>query len=63
MVQPAWHAATLSRMQQELDFHRFERKNDAPVVGAIEDSSIEQCGNIAMNGLHITTNPPRSFAD
>jgi hypothetical protein len=33
-------AAMLCRMQQELDFHSFEWKNDAPVVGAIEDAGV-----------------------
>jgi len=35
------HTAILSRMQQELDFHGFVWKNDAPVVCAIKDSGIQ----------------------
>jgi hypothetical protein len=36
-----WHAATLRRLQEELDFHSFEGENDAPVIRAIEDSSVK----------------------
>jgi hypothetical protein len=58
-----WQATTLCRLQQELDFHSFIWKNDAPIVRAIEDSSVKQCGNIGVDGLNITPNTPRSFAD
>jgi hypothetical protein len=37
----AWHAATLCRLQEELDFHGFEGENDAPVIRAIEDSNVK----------------------
>lgn len=32
--------AALCRLQQEFDFHRFERKNDAPVILAVEDADV-----------------------
>jgi hypothetical protein len=42
MVRPTiCHTAMLSRMQQELDFHGFVWKNDAPVVCAIKDTGIQ----------------------
>jgi len=34
-----------------------------PVIRAIENSSIKQCSNIAMDGLNIAPDSPRSFAD
>ena len=50
-------------MQQELYFHGFVWENDVPVGAAIEDSSVQQRRNIAVNGLHITSNAPCNFTD
>jgi len=58
-----WHSATLCGLQQKLNFHSFEGENDMPVIRAIENSSIKQCSNIAMDGLNIAPDSPRSFAD
>jgi hypothetical protein len=55
--------AALCRLQQELDSYGFEWENDVSVVRAIKDSSVKQCGNIGVDGLNITPNTPRSFAD
>ncbi len=35
------HGDTLRGVQKELDFHRVEWKNDAAIVGAIEDSGVK----------------------
>jgi hypothetical protein len=35
------HGDTLCGLQQELDFHSLEWKNDAAIVRAIEDSGVK----------------------
>ena len=43
----------LRRLQQELDLHSLKRKHNAAFFRAIENASIKQGGNIAMNSLYV----------
>ncbi|MCA1792793.1 MAG: hypothetical protein LC660_02780 [Desulfobacteraceae bacterium] len=41
-------------MQQKFDFNRIIGENDTPFVRAVEYTGIQQCRNLAVNGLDIT---------
>ena len=49
--------------EQELDLDRLERKDDAAAFGAINNTCLEQRGDIGMNRLHITLNASGGFAN
>lgn len=53
----------LCGLQQELDLHGLERKDNAAVFGTVKHASVEQCCHIAMNGFHVSSNTTGSLTD
>ena len=43
--------------------HRIVRKDDVSIRGAFDDSRLEQCLYIAVNGFHIAFELTRNLAD
>jgi hypothetical protein len=58
----SWHTA-LRSMKKEIDLHRFKREDDAAVLNAVQNPSVQQRGDIGVYGLHISLHAARRFAD
>jgi hypothetical protein len=52
----------LSRLKQKLNLDRLKRKNDTTAIITVDHASVEQGGNVSVNRLHVTLNPPGGFA-
>ena len=49
--------------QQKLDLNGLKWKDNAAVLSTVEHASVEQCGHITVNGLHISTDAAGGFTD
>ena len=49
--------------QQEFDFHRLVRKDDAPASRPVDDARIQECSDVAVYRLDVAANTARRLTD
>lgn len=53
----------LCRLQKELDFDGFERKDNLAVLGAVKHTRVQQRRYVAVNRLHVAANATGRLAN
>lgn len=58
-----WQPAMLSGLKEKLDLHCFERKDNSPVFGTVNDPGGEEGSNIAVDSFYVAAGAPGGFAN